>query len=98
VTSEAIPYQRIVEKVLISLPKKFEMVVTTILESKDLANFSTNELMGSLLTHETRLHLEDDSIAKAFKTQSSFNKGRGRGHQGRGRSPSKHQSSEGYRK
>ena len=32
--------QRVVEKVLTSLPKKFEMVVTVILESKDLTNFS----------------------------------------------------------
>jgi chromosome condensin MukBEF MukE localization factor len=52
-TGEDIPDQRIVEKVRRSLPKKFEMVVTAILESKDLSNFSIDELMGSLLTHET---------------------------------------------
>jgi hypothetical protein len=80
---EDIPDQRIFEKVLIILPNKFNMVVTTIVESKDLSNFSTDELMGSLLTHETRLHLEDDSIKNAFKTQFSFNRGRGRG-KGRG--------------
>jgi hypothetical protein len=57
-TGEAIPNQRNVEKVLISLPNKFEMVVIAILESKDLSNFSSDELMGSLLSHETRLHLE----------------------------------------
>jgi hypothetical protein len=71
-TSEAIPDQRIVEKVLRSLPKKFEMVVTSILESKDLSNFSVDELMGSLLSHETRLNLEDESMAHAFKSQFSF--------------------------
>ena len=32
--------QRVVEKVLRNLPKKFEMVVTSILESKDLTKFS----------------------------------------------------------
>ena len=98
-TGEEIPDQRIVEKFLKSLPKKFEMVVTSILESKDLSNFSIDELMGSLLTHETRLHLEDELIANAFKTQFSFNGGRGsgRGHQGRGRSASNHHSSEGHR-
>jgi hypothetical protein len=99
-TGEAIPDQRIVEKVLRSLPNKFEMVVTTILESKDLSNFSTDELMGSLLSHETRLHLEDESIANAFKTQFSFNRGRGRGrgksHKGRGISPRNHHSGEGH--
>jgi len=98
---EAIPDQIIVEKVLISLSNKFEMVVTTILESKDLSNFSTDELVGSLLTHQTRLHIKDDSIANAFKTQFSFSRGigrgKGRGHRGRGRSPSNNHSSEGHR-
>ena len=41
--------QRVVAKVLRSLPKKFEMVVTSILESKDLTKFSIEELSGSLL-------------------------------------------------
>jgi hypothetical protein len=78
---EAIPDQRIVEKVLKSLLKKFKMVATTILESKDLSNFSTDELMGSLLIHETILHLEDESISNAFKTQFSSSRGReDRGH------------------
>jgi hypothetical protein len=66
-TDEAIIDKRIFEKFLISLPKKFEMVVTTILESKDLSHFSTNELTGSLVTHETRLHLTDESITNSFK-------------------------------
>jgi hypothetical protein len=78
-TSEAIPDQCIVEKFLISLPKKFKIVIITILESKDLSHFSTDELIGSLLTHETILHLTDDSITNAFKTQFFFNRGRGRG-------------------
>jgi hypothetical protein len=65
-TSEAITDQCIVEKILRSLPKKFEMVVTTILESKDLSRFSTDELIGSLVTHETKLHLTDESISNAF--------------------------------
>jgi hypothetical protein len=96
-TSEDIPDQIIVEKVLKILPNKYEMVVAAILESKDLSNFSIDELMGSLLTHETRIRLEDESIANAFKTQFSFSRGRGRGHQGRGRSPSNHHSSEGHK-
>jgi hypothetical protein len=65
---ETITDQRIVEKILRSLPKKFEMVVTAILESKDLSRFSTDELIGSLVTHETRLHLTDESIFNAFQT------------------------------
>jgi hypothetical protein len=55
------------------------MFVTAIPKSKDLSNFSTNELMDSLLTHETRPHLEDESIENAFKNQFPFITGRGRG-------------------
>jgi hypothetical protein len=74
---EAIPNQIIVQKFL--RPKKFEMVVTTILESKNLSNFPTDELMGSLLTHEMRLHLKDESISNSFNTQFSLRRGRRRG-------------------
>jgi hypothetical protein len=42
VNGEDIPDQMIVEKVLRSLPKQFEMVVTSILEIKDVSNFSTD--------------------------------------------------------
>ena len=97
---ESILGQRIGVKVLKIIPNKFEMVVTTILESKDLPNFSIDKLMGSLLSHEARLHLENESITNSFKTQFSFNKGRGRGRGrgqiGRGRSPRNHHSSEGH--
>jgi hypothetical protein len=100
-TGEAIPDQCIVEKVLRSLTNKFKMVITTILESKDLSCFSIDELISSLLTHETRLHLIDESIANAFKNQLCLNRGRGRGrgrgHQGRGSSPSNPHSSGGHR-
>jgi hypothetical protein len=67
-TSETITDQCIVEKILKSLPNKFEMIVTTIPESKDLSSFSIDELIGSLVTHETRLHLIDESISNSFKT------------------------------
>jgi hypothetical protein len=101
-TGETITDQRIVEKIIRSLPNKFKMVVTTILESKDLSNFSIDELIGSLVTHETRLHLTDESISNAFKTQFSLSKGRDRGriigHQGRGRNQCNRHSSGGNRK
>jgi hypothetical protein len=77
-TGETITDQRIVEKILLSLPEKFEIVVTTILESKDLSIFSMDELIGSLVTHETKLHLTDESVSNAFKTQFSFSRWRGR--------------------
>jgi hypothetical protein len=58
--------QRVVEKVLRSLPKKFEMVVTALLESKDLTNFSIEELTGSLLSHEARMTLDLGTLEHAF--------------------------------
>jgi len=44
----------IVEKVLQSLPNKFNMVVVATDESKDLTQLIVEELKGSLLTHESR--------------------------------------------
>lgn len=53
------------------------------MESKDLTTFLVVELTRSLLSHETRLNLEEESLEQAFKTQASFNRGRGRGNKGR---------------
>jgi hypothetical protein len=77
--------QRVVEKVLRSLPKKFEMVVTSLLESKYLTNFSLEELTGSLLSHEARMTLDLGTLEHAFHTKVSMDRGRGRGFHGRGR-------------
>jgi hypothetical protein len=77
--------QRVVEKVLRSLPKKFEMVVTALLESKDLTNFSIEELTGSLLSYEARMTLDLGTLEHAFQTKVSMDRGRGRGFHGRGR-------------
>ena len=52
--------QRVVEKVIRSFPTKFEMVITSILESKDLTKFSVEALSHSLQSHEARFNLEDD--------------------------------------
>jgi hypothetical protein len=48
------------------------MDVITILESKDLSSFLVQEMMGSLMSHETRLKLEEGSMEHVFKTQNSF--------------------------
>ncbi|KAE8732360.1 phytosulfokine receptor 1-like [Hibiscus syriacus] len=49
---EQITDETIVSKVLRSLPSKFDHVVATIKESKELSAFSFDELMGSLQSHE----------------------------------------------
>ncbi|XP_021980472.1 uncharacterized protein LOC110876613 [Helianthus annuus] len=60
---ENITEQRIIEKLLRSLTRKYEAVVIAIEESKDqsaLSTLSTEELLGILQSHELRLKQYDD--------------------------------------
>eukprot|EP00253_Pinus_taeda_P035440 PITA_35440 len=90
---EILEERRIVEKLLRILPSKFDVILTTIEETKDLSNFSVDELHASLITHEERLSRnENSSLEQAFKTQMSFGRGRGQGRgnkRGRGKSQNK---------
>lgn len=52
---EDITEQRIVQKLLISLNGKYDHVVATIKESKNLSILTITELMGSLQAHKQRL-------------------------------------------
>ena len=52
---EAIEYQRVVEKILRSLPPRFENLVVTLEEHTDMATFTIDELQASLINHEHRL-------------------------------------------
>eukprot|EP00253_Pinus_taeda_P020167 PITA_20167 len=87
---EILEERRIVEKLLRILPSKFDVIVTTIEETKDLSNFLVDDLHASLITHEQRLSRnEKSSLEQAFKNQMSFGSGRGQGKgnkRGRGRS------------
>ena len=51
---ENMPNQKVVEKILISLPEKFDPIVTTIEQFKDISTMSVQELLGSLKIHEKR--------------------------------------------
>eukprot|EP00253_Pinus_taeda_P009201 PITA_09201 len=87
---EILEERRIVEKLLRILPSKFDVIVTTIKETKDLSNFSVDDLHASLITHDQRLSRnEKSSLEQAFKNQMYFGSGRGQGKgnkRGRGRS------------
>eukprot|EP00253_Pinus_taeda_P033983 PITA_33983 len=75
---EVLEERKIVEKLLRVLPSKFNVIVTTIEETKDFSNFSVDELHASLVTHEQRLSRnENSSLEQALKTQMSFGRGRG---------------------
>ncbi|KAJ0491696.1 putative RNA-directed DNA polymerase [Helianthus annuus] len=89
---EEVTDQVIVEKVLRSLPSKWDHVVTAIEESKDLATLSFDQLMGSLQSHEARVNRSNDVVKEeqAFPTEVDEThmpiRGRGGGtFRGRGR-------------
>ena len=82
--------QTIVEKVLRSLTPKFDHVLAAIEESNDLSTLSSNDLMGYLQTHESRINrLMERNREKTFRVKDSSpnygdgdrltNWGRGRG-------------------
>ena len=70
---------RVVEKVLRSLPHKFESLVMTLEENKDMSHFTIDELQSSLINHEHRISRSNTSLECAFATQSSISRGIGRG-------------------
>ena len=59
---------KVVRKILRSLPESFRAKVTTIEESKDLDEINTQELIGSLQTHELGLPSHKCSKSLALKT------------------------------
>ncbi|KAH7536921.1 hypothetical protein FEM48_Zijuj03G0037600 [Ziziphus jujuba var. spinosa] len=98
---EILEDQKVVEKVLRSLPEKFDFVVVAVEESKDLSTVSIEELFGILKSHEFRVNKRtlastgQTSVDQALKSQvtntggQNFSRanfrGRGRGDNNRGR-------------
>ena len=74
------------EKILRILPHKYDNLVMTIGEAKDLFVFIMDELMGTLETDEHRINRSAPSSSQeqAFKAQSNP-RGRGRRRNGSGR-------------
>lgn len=70
---EEISDRRVVEKILISLPEKYDPIVAAIEECKDITTLSIEQLMGSLKSHEQRrLTRNDQSVESAFQSKLSF--------------------------
>ena len=62
--------KKIVEKILISIPQKYDAIATAIEQTKDLATLSVTQLMGSLEAYEQRLKRhEEDSGENAFQSK-----------------------------
>lgn len=91
VHGEKIQDVTVVEKILRSMTPKFNYVVCSIEESKDLDDLSIDELQGSLLVHEQKVNQqekEEQALKTSTEIQSSRDGGRGRG-RGRGRGQSR---------
>lgn len=72
---ERLSDQKVVEKILRSLPKKYESAVAAIEESKNLSTLTIDELMGSLQSHEDRHRgYEEDDVEKAFHAKLQISK------------------------
>uniref|UniRef100_A0A2N9EW08 CCHC-type domain-containing protein n=1 Tax=Fagus sylvatica TaxID=28930 RepID=A0A2N9EW08_FAGSY len=67
---DTIQEKKLVEKILRSLPQKFDHVVAAIEESKDLSILSLYELMGSLEAHEGRMsRFSSQPLEQAFQSK-----------------------------
>ena len=52
---EEIPESKVVEKILYTMPIKFDHVVTTIIESHDIDKMTVAKLQESIESHVTRI-------------------------------------------
>ena len=75
---ETIIDQRVVEKILRSLPPRFKSLVLTLEENKDMTVFTIDELQASLINHEHIVNKTNISLECSFAAQSSTSHGRGR--------------------
>ena len=69
-----------IENLLRCFPKKFEAVIVPIEEFKDVSQMHIDELIGSLISHKSRMNMYDDTpLENDFKSQLNVTRGRGRG-------------------
>ncbi|KAM2173651.1 hypothetical protein ACFX1R_038467 [Malus domestica] len=68
---EELTNQRLVQKILISLPKSYDSIASIIEETKDLDSIEVQEVIGTLKGYEQRLNRHSENLAeKAFTSLS----------------------------
>lgn len=71
--------QKIINKILVSIPNRFESKVSSLEDSKDLAKISVKELIYTLLAFEQRKALKhEDPAENALVAKTKGLKGQGR--------------------
>ncbi|GAU31766.1 hypothetical protein TSUD_22120 [Trifolium subterraneum] len=74
VYGEDIPDSKVVEKILRTMPMKFDHVVTTIIESHDTDTMSLAEMQGSIESHVNRILEKTEKVKEeALKSQVNLN-------------------------
>ena len=68
---EKISYEKLVRKILRSLPKRFDMKVTAIEEAQDISSLKVDELIGSLQNFEITVNNKNDKKGKGIAFASS---------------------------
>ncbi|KAK9743250.1 hypothetical protein RND81_03G226700 [Saponaria officinalis] len=68
ICGEDISDTRIVQKILATSTKKFDMIVTVIEESRDLSKLTVTELVGSLLAHDQKFKNQESSSDDGFQS------------------------------
>ncbi|KAK2369181.1 gag-protease polyprotein [Trifolium repens] len=68
---EKIPEEKLVRKILRSLPRKFDMKVTVIEEAQDISSMKVDELIGSLQTFELYINERSEMKNKSITSISN---------------------------
>ncbi|KAH0633606.1 hypothetical protein KY284_036392 [Solanum tuberosum] len=73
ILGETFPDHKVVEKILISLPDKFEFKISAIEESCDLTTLTIAELISKLQVQEQRVTMKSEGIVEdAFQARHKF--------------------------
>ncbi|WJZ95895.1 hypothetical protein VitviT2T_014631 [Vitis vinifera] len=68
--------EKIVQKILVTLPKKYEATISSLENSKDLSTISLTELLHSLeVVEQRRLMRQGDTVEGAFQARMHKNAG-----------------------